>query len=910
MNKESNKIFNSFNIESNRSENISIEFPEKNDQGLFRMREWQKEAFEKLKSASYMILSAPMGSGKSSMMCYLSSFRMQQDNQRRCIICVPQEMIGSGFAGLKYFEMPNGQVHKWGVENNLCLPMNDKKGGRLIQWLQCAGGSQAQRTVLCTHATLVSVFKQLKSSGREGLLKNLLIWIDEAHHVLNALSEASDAVVSNGIGSLVHFILNQPGADIHLGLTTATPIRGDRYTLLTSDMIERFQRFDLPFDRYLDSCKYLRSFSYQFMVCNRDYISGIGTLLRQRKGRDFIYIPHTISRYSLGDKRMETQRIIEEYAKLYGTNGLREEQDLFVLSCPDGEFKILDLVDDNRKRRRSKKMYVNELKKEPESVNAIISMSMGKEGMDYEPADRIIIVGPRGSLVEIIQMLGRSLRDYPGKSHVEIVHLLPFEVRKEEDELRENLNDVLKAILCSMLLEDVLKPVRIKGRPLRQESTNPEAKEPSESIRPLVELIPDPQKRIETLNEIFVHYLELQAKCESSGIPPSSMYTEFQNRVSQVLEARQIESNLEQISAKAWKMFHERVCPAVMAKGLDVENIKFDAIEGIQSLDGLLLYLSQICGLNTFSDLRKAIDASKALLSEESIVSWIKQHITKYRKKPTQKSGIIEFAIGTYEKMTWQDVDNSLKKGLRGLAGNDSLSAFIQRHTGEEPRKTSYRKIPIELARDWVKQYHNKYNDLPSKRTGVIEFAIGDFQDTTWAALDSALRRGGRGLIKISGLTDLTNEVCGISNRKSIPVLTDEEIFLLVQEFMQKHGKKPHCNSGKVERIQGLEWKNIHEQLYRRGSSLSRYIQQKFGIRARNIPHSLSLPTVQEWILKYVDKYKKPPGARSQIYVEFSTEKISWGVVHSEIKKGRCGLPKGSSLADLVKLTLESRISE
>jgi superfamily II DNA or RNA helicase len=913
MNKELNKLFNAFKIESNKSEDTSLEISPKGDRQLFRMREWQREAFEKLKDAPYMILSAPMGSGKSSMMCYLSAFRMYQDDQRRCIISVPQEVIGPGFVVLKHplFEMPDGTVMQWGVGTNLCLPAYRKKD-QFVKWLQAEGESQIDRILLCTHASLVSMFKQLKSSGQEGLLSNLLIWVDEAHHVMNALSEASNQVVSNGIGNLVHFFLTHPEMNINIGLTTATPIRGDRYTLLTPDMKAQFERYDLAFDRYLNSCRYLRSFSYNFMVCGRDYVSGIGEILRQEKARDFIYIPHTNSQHSLGDKHTETQGIVKEYEKIYGNVTSTGEQDLIVLNGPEGTFKILDLVDDDRKRRRSKKLYISKLKKDPESVNAIISMSMGKEGTDWECANRIIIVGSRGSLVDILQMLGRSLRDYPGKQHVKVIHLLPFGVKNESSNLRENLNDALKAILCSLLLEDVLKPIRIVDYDTLKEPTQNSEKSRSGGVLPLVELLPDPEQRIKVLQDLLIQYSELRAKCDSHEMQTSVLHAEFQNCVAEVLQGHQIEENAEQIGARAWKMIHERACPMTLTKGLDVESIKFDAINAVEPLDGLLVYLSQICGLNTFADLRRAIDASKMTLSEEEILFWVRQYIAEHKRKPTQKSGVVEFASGVHKGITWQDIDNSFKRGLRGLAGNDSLAAFIQRHTGEQSRKTSYHKIPIELARIWIKQYHNKYNDLPTKRTRIIEFASGDFQGTTWASLDSALRRGGRGLVKMAGgLTDLTDEVCGISNRKKIPVLPDEDILALIKAFMEKHGKKPHCNSGDVEGVKGLTWKNINEQLYRKGSSLSKFIQKNLGIRAKNIPHALTLSLVQGWIAEHVDKYKKPPAALSQVLVEFAQKthpEITWGVVHSEIKKGRCELPKGSSLADVVKLTLEQYV--
>jgi hypothetical protein len=60
--------------------------------GATHMRLWQTEAFEILKDSSYMILNAPMGSGKSWMMCLLSAYKMQRDASLRCVIGVQKKI--------------------------------------------------------------------------------------------------------------------------------------------------------------------------------------------------------------------------------------------------------------------------------------------------------------------------------------------------------------------------------------------------------------------------------------------------------------------------------------------------------------------------------------------------------------------------------------------------------------------------------------------------------------------------------------------------------------------------------------------------------------------------------------------------------------------------------------------------
>ena len=42
------------------------------------------------------------------------------------------------------------------------------------------------RVLLCTHATLAHTFKRLQKQGRLDRFKDLLLWIDEGHHIMNA----------------------------------------------------------------------------------------------------------------------------------------------------------------------------------------------------------------------------------------------------------------------------------------------------------------------------------------------------------------------------------------------------------------------------------------------------------------------------------------------------------------------------------------------------------------------------------------------------------------------------------------------------------------------------------------------------------------------------------------------------
>jgi hypothetical protein len=72
-------------------------------------------------------------------------------------------------------------------------------------------------------------------------------------------------------------------------------------------------------------------------------------------------------------------------------------------------------------------------------------------------------VGYRSSLTEIVQIIGRATRDAPGKARARFTNLIA-EPDAGEQAVTEAVNDTLKAIAASLLMEQVLAP-RFEFRP-------------------------------------------------------------------------------------------------------------------------------------------------------------------------------------------------------------------------------------------------------------------------------------------------------------------------------------------------------------------------------------------------------------------------------------------------------------
>ena len=572
------------------------------------MRNWQISAFEALKNASQMILNAPTGSGKSWMMCVLSTFKMQQRLSLKTIISVPQTIIASGFLEAK-IKMPTGEKIHWKIKHNLCEKGALSRGtvNYLIAWLTKTGvQSLDDRTIICTHSTLIHLYKKLKQMNQLFLLDDLVIWIDEAHHLKN-IEAKNLGICNNGLGALVSYILNAQNSNVQLGLTTASFFRGDRCSLLTSSMESKFERFNLPYDQYFKTMKYLKSFSIDFLLCGPQYHKAIELLIKQRKAKDIIYIPHPVSGYSTGNKQQEVVHVLNAYGNL-------DQSASKIINFVDGihgTYKILDLVNENL--RKEKKVFLSDplLKKNPDMLDVIIALGMFKEGADWIHADRSIIVGARSSLVDMIQMIGRLFRDTPGKEHVEIFQLLPFSLdQQNEEKFTENLNDYLKAIFASLILENIFNPVKIKmHQPSKNQKKLNNLTLDQDKTTWLSHLVPNETLQQTIMEDIANQLIEINAHNQEQFANVDILKDEYNKMIPQLLETKYgITQHAKDVATEVWNMFARR---KIMMDGLSVEDITFELLQKTNPLDCLLRYTSGVCNIQTFEQFRAALQTNR-----------------------------------------------------------------------------------------------------------------------------------------------------------------------------------------------------------------------------------------------------------------------------------------------------------
>ena len=152
-----------------------------------------------------------------------------------------------------------------------------------------------------------------------------------------------------------------------------------------------------------------------------------------------------------------------------GTYEFTDSNGIYRVRTEDGRLlKIADLVDDRDIEARSAVLnYLREVSK-PEDIDIILALAMAKEGFDWPFCETTLTIGYRGSLTEIIQIIGRCTRDSFNKTHAQFTNLVA-EPSANQEEVVESVNNILKAITASLLMEEVIAP-KFVYKPKNQES--------------------------------------------------------------------------------------------------------------------------------------------------------------------------------------------------------------------------------------------------------------------------------------------------------------------------------------------------------------------------------------------------------------------------------------------------------
>ena len=414
------------------------------------MRPMQERAYEK-RGEQYLLIKSPPASGKSRALMFIALDKLANQGVKQVIIVVPEKTIGASFHDHELSK--HGFWADWRVEPkwNLCDAPGGDNGGTVKA--VAAFLESTDKILVCTHAT----FRFAVDAYGIEAFDDRLIAVDEFHHV----SANSDNRLGTHLGQLI------ARDKVHIVAMTGSYFRGDAEAVLAPEDEAKFETVTYTYYEQLNGYEFLKQLDIGYFFYSGSYVDDLIKVLKPTE-KTIIHIPNVNSRESTKDKIKEVDHILESLGTWEGTDPATGFQ---LVKVADGRvLRIADLVDDDSAKRDRVAAALKDpaQKNNRDYVDIIIALGMAKEGFDWIWCEHALTVGYRSSLTEIVQIIGRATRDAPGKTRARFTNLIA-EPDASAEVVTEAVNDTLKAIAASLLMEQVLAP-RFEFKPKVQGS--------------------------------------------------------------------------------------------------------------------------------------------------------------------------------------------------------------------------------------------------------------------------------------------------------------------------------------------------------------------------------------------------------------------------------------------------------
>lgn len=402
------------------------------------MREMQAMVYEQ-RQRQYLLVKAPPASGKSRAMMFVALDKLANQGIRKVIVSVPEKSIGRSFKDTKLKD--SGFFEDWKVAPyyNLCdsLGSETSKRKKVHEFLLPATSS---KILVCTHSTLRNAMKDVPNEQ----LNDVFFGIDEFHH--------TSADANNNLGELIRRLLNETSA--HVLAMTGSYFRGDAIPVMRPEDEEKFQpSINYNYYQQLSGYKYLKSLGIGYQFFTGKYITAIPETLDTTK-KTLIHIPNVNSRSAYAPKYDQAADILKCIGEIVEVD---YEHYIYHVRTSDGRIlKVGDLIEDEPSRRNVLQAYLQRMNSR-DALDILMALDTAKEGFDWAWCECCITIGVRSSLTEIVQIIGRCTRDCEGKTHAQFINLIPCPDAAQDD-VSMAVNDFLKAISASLLMEQVMAP--------------------------------------------------------------------------------------------------------------------------------------------------------------------------------------------------------------------------------------------------------------------------------------------------------------------------------------------------------------------------------------------------------------------------------------------------------------------
>nr|WP_255263922.1 DEAD/DEAH box helicase [Klebsiella aerogenes] len=618
------------------------------------MREMQSRAFEQRKSP-YLLIKAPPASGKSRALMFLALDKLVNQSLRKAIVAVPEMSIGGSFKDTELTK--HGFFADWEVkpENNLCI--GGGEAGKVEAFKRFM--ASPDDILVCTHATLRFAFDKLDIES----FNDCLVAIDEFHHV--------SADENNRLGALIDALMKSSNA--HIVAMTGSYFRGDTVPILQPEDEARFTKVTYTYYEQLNGYQYLKSLGIGYHFYQGTYINALPSVLDVSK-KTIIHIPNVNSGESTKDKHAEVDAILDVIGEVQ-----QQEPDTGIYRVrrkADGKIlRVANLVDDNPAERPKVQAYLRNIHT-ADDMDIIIALGMAKEGFDWPFCEHVLTIGYRSSMTEIVQIIGRATRDCVGKTHAQFTNLIA-QPDAQDDDVKVSVNNMLKAITTSLLMEQIMAP-NIQFKPRTQWTGEPL---PANTVLVDDHTLPVSDKVLTILNggknEILAALManeQVVKEAITESAPPEVITQAVLPSVIQTLHPDLTEYELEQVRSGILQslfigqyggLIDEADLPPYAIvdgtpgqrtgnpndsssgnnqfikmgdKFINIENLNIDLIDAVNPFHGAYEILSKSVTATMLKTIQEAVRANQAQVSEEeAVMLWprIKAFASEHKREPS-----------------------------------------------------------------------------------------------------------------------------------------------------------------------------------------------------------------------------------------------------------------------------------
>ncbi len=627
------------------------------------MREMQRIVY-KARTRQYLLVKAPPASGKSRALMFVALDKLANQGIKRVIVAVPEKTIARSFKDTEL--KPSGFFDDWKVSEgyNLCASGLKESGlcDKFIGFL-----TSKAKILVCTHSTFRNALKDINVS----LLNDTFIGIDEFHH--------TSADEMNNLGTAIRNIM--AGSNAHVMAMTGSYFRGDAVPVMRPEDESKFQpTITYNYYQQLNGYKYLKSLGIGYQFYQGKYITAIPLALDTTK-KTLIHIPNVNSRSAYSRKYDQVADIISCIGSVIDEDA---EHYIKMVKTPDGRIlKVGDLVEDDPRQREALQAYLLRMNS-ADALDILIALGTAKEGFDWQWCECCLTIGIRASLTEVVQIIGRCTRDCEGKTHAQFTNLIPCPSAAEDD-VKTAVNDMLKAITASLLMEQVMQPEwNFRTAPERDDKKDRNDGE-KRTIR-----VKGLKKTTDRVQAIIENDLtELKATLYSSDIIKQALAgNQIAEVITQSLIPKIIEERYPDLNADEQEQLRQHVVLSTTLQGaevvtredgskflrvanqfVDLDKLSINLIDSINPFQRAYEILAKSLTPEVLRTIQDTIDAQREDMTKEEAILLYKKYLPQYKKEhggalpttsdpdPTAKR--IAIAIAFLRKLKQQTLSNN-----------------------------------------------------------------------------------------------------------------------------------------------------------------------------------------------------------------------------------------------------------